>query len=281
MTQDRSVTAGFDLISEALTVTAGVGGKVTSSPGGIDCGSDCDEKYGYGTQVTLTAVPDPGHVLALWAGACQGVPATSPTCTVTMDQAQTVTVRFAPQQFTFTLDFAGDGAGTVKVGATNYDAHAVFPVTYGQVLTLTPEPTNGIFWAWSGACSGNTACTVTVTGDMAAKATFLQSGYRYLVKATTATPNGIAFQVKYPAGPSISQDCTSSTTGNNCVGSLETGTVVQLVAHLPTVTSFGVVWNTLPTWQNCDSVSADGLTCTFTLLGFREVDVSADARPAP
>ena len=43
-------------------------GTVTSHPTGIDCGSDCSESYAFGSDVTLTATPDPGSVFAGWSG---------------------------------------------------------------------------------------------------------------------------------------------------------------------------------------------------------------------
>ncbi len=53
-----------------LTVTkAGTGsGTVTSSPNGINCGSDCSENYSNNTQVTFTAMADTGSTFAGWGG---------------------------------------------------------------------------------------------------------------------------------------------------------------------------------------------------------------------
>ena len=280
--------AGFDLIPETLSVTSGAGGTLTSSPSGISCNAaTCTHDFGYGTVVTLTATPDTGHALALWSGACSNVPATTPTCTVTMDQAQTVTVRWMPLQYNLSLSILGDTQGSVTVNGTSYSATTTIPVSYGQTLDMTAAVsplTSGIFYGWGGACAsqGSTAsCTLTVTGNLSVSATFLQSGYRYIVKATTQTPNGIAFQVTYPASNTINQECTSSTTGTSCSGSLDTGTVVTLVAHLPTATSFQPVWNNLPTWTGCDTVSTDRLKCTFTHLSFRTVTVTGDVRVGP
>jgi hypothetical protein len=50
-----------------LTVRVVGSGSVTSSPAGIDCGSDCSEMLDYGSSVVLTAVPSSG--LAFLAGA--------------------------------------------------------------------------------------------------------------------------------------------------------------------------------------------------------------------
>jgi plastocyanin len=98
-----------------LTVAkAGSGtGTVTSTPAGINCGTDCTQDYPGGSSVTLVATPAADSFFAGWSGACAG---TGP-CSVNMDAAKTVTATFetlgsitivkdalpeAPQDFTFT-----------------------------------------------------------------------------------------------------------------------------------------------------------------------------------
>lgn len=66
-------------------------GTVTSSDGGINCGSDCTEEYANGTSVTLTATASSGSSFAGLGGNCTG---TSPTCPITMDSNKTVTATF-------------------------------------------------------------------------------------------------------------------------------------------------------------------------------------------
>jgi len=65
-------------------------GTVTSSPAGINCGTDCSESYTENTLVTLTASPLTGSLFAGWNGACNG----TDSCTVTMDALQSVTATF-------------------------------------------------------------------------------------------------------------------------------------------------------------------------------------------
>lgn len=90
---NASFTAG-SLPKHALTVAkSGTGsGTVTSSPAGINCGSDCSESYDQGTQVTLTAAAASGSVFTGWSGACSG----TGSCQVTMSEAKAVTAAFTP-----------------------------------------------------------------------------------------------------------------------------------------------------------------------------------------
>ena len=83
-------------VPQTLTVVkAGSGvGTVTSTPGGIACGTDCTEPYSKGTQVTLTAVPEAGSRFDGFSGrGCTG--GTAATCTVTMSEARNVTATFS------------------------------------------------------------------------------------------------------------------------------------------------------------------------------------------
>ena len=88
MSAARTVTATFDPQRFVLTVstTGLLGGSVSSSPAGIDCGTDCSEPYDIDTVVTLTATG--GLIFTGWSG-CDSV--SGMTCTVTMRSARSVT----------------------------------------------------------------------------------------------------------------------------------------------------------------------------------------------
>ena len=80
---------GAEPESYDLSVTlAGSGsGRVSSSPTGIGCGSDCREAFEADSRVTLTAEPDEGSVFAGWSEAdCSGT-----TCVLELTADKTVT----------------------------------------------------------------------------------------------------------------------------------------------------------------------------------------------
>lgn len=69
-------------------------GSVVSDPAGIDCGTACSATFDAGTQIVLTATPDPGWVVAGWAGASCPV---GPVCTLSLNAVRSVTARFEPE----------------------------------------------------------------------------------------------------------------------------------------------------------------------------------------
>jgi len=65
-----------------LGVSTTAGGRIISSPAGLDCGLTCTAGFTAGTQITLTAAPDAGYLFSGWSGACSG---TAGTCTLTLN----------------------------------------------------------------------------------------------------------------------------------------------------------------------------------------------------
>jgi hypothetical protein len=127
----------------SLNVTkAGTGtGVVTSSPVGINCGTDCTEVYSAGTVVTLTAAPDSGSTFAGWSGACTG----SGTCALTMDAAKSVSPLFQANGLTITAT-AGNGgsispSGTVTV---NYGGSRSFSISHDADHTIGDVVVDGV-----------------------------------------------------------------------------------------------------------------------------------------
>jgi hypothetical protein len=85
------VTAGTAARFTLTVAKSGTGnGTVTSSSGGINCGTTCAADFDVGSTVTLTAVAGSSSTFAGWSGACSGAGA----CTVAVDAAKTVTATF-------------------------------------------------------------------------------------------------------------------------------------------------------------------------------------------
>ncbi|MEA2434735.1 MAG: hypothetical protein QOG54_2192 [Actinomycetota bacterium] len=144
-------TAQFTL----QTMKAGVGtGTIASDIAGVSCGADCFQNYTSGTSVVLTATPDDGHFFMGWSGgSCSGV---TPTCTLNMSQARSVTATF------------GNSTSTPCTKSGN--ALFVNPLT-GQTVTITRSGSNlsvsggTIVDTTCGGATINNVATISVTGN--------------------------------------------------------------------------------------------------------------------
>ena len=102
MTAAQSVIAMFTAQTFSVSVSRdGSGnGTITSSPGGINCGTICSANYLGGRVVTLTATPAVNSAFSGWSGDCTG---RARTCTVTVTSSLNVTATFdattAPVRF--------------------------------------------------------------------------------------------------------------------------------------------------------------------------------------
>jgi sugar lactone lactonase YvrE len=179
MTSAQAVTATFAPApppAQTLTVSTAGAGTVTSSPGGISCGTTCSASFPAGSTVTLTAIPASGSVFAGWSGACSG---TGP-CAVQLSSAQSVTATFAlapppPAPPTLTVSKAGAGSGTVSSSPSGISCGTTCSAAFGAgtSVTLTATAASGsVFAGWSGACAGTGACTVGMTAAQSVTATF-------------------------------------------------------------------------------------------------------------
>ncbi len=177
---DVDVTATFPLDDYTLVVapTGSGSGSVTSTPAGIDCGSDCTESYGATTNVTLAATPTAGSDFTGWSGGgCSG----TGSCMVTLATATTVTATFTLKQLTLALSKGGNGGGTVSsnVGGINCGGSCSASYNYGTNVTLSANPATGSnFSGWSGGgCSGTGDCVVTVSAATTITASFTLKQY--------------------------------------------------------------------------------------------------------
>src|SRR5204862_1597369 len=137
------------------------GGKVTSSPAGINRGSTCSASFNAGTPVTLTATPVSGWSFQGWGGACSG----TGTCSLTMDAAKSATATFTRITFALAVSVAGGQGGKVTSSPPGIDCGAACSASFdsGTPVTLTATPVSGwMFQGWGGACSGTGTCSLTM-----------------------------------------------------------------------------------------------------------------------
>jgi len=144
--------------NQTLSVTkSGTGtGTITSSPTGINCGSDCTEDYNSGTVVTLTATPDSGSKFTGWSGNCSGT-----NCTVTMDTNHTVNANFEPQTGSICDTVTDIPSAECEVLVTLYNSTDGDNWTDNTGWKVTNTPCN-----WYGvSCSGGQVSQLSLSSN--------------------------------------------------------------------------------------------------------------------
>lgn len=231
-------------------------GTVTSSPAGIDCGSDCSETYASQTKVTLSAVADAGSTFIGWGGACSG----NASCVVTMKQATTVSASFASDgRIAVSIipggrDYSGDPtySGKVTSAPAGIDCGDVCSADfrYGSSVTLSAapiDPATTRFVGWSG-CPSPSGSTCTISANGAPPTVYATFSMRILWTLTVTVPDisdGASGRiVSSPSGI----DCQD---GSTCSASFDSGTSVVLSP----VSNDGTA--TLYSWGDaCDGTAA-------------------------
>ena len=236
----QPLAAGLTLKSgHTVSITkAGAGtGTVTSSPAGIDCGADCLENYISGTNVILTATPDPGSAFdGFSGGGCLG----NGACTFLLDQYYTITATFNPDGDSDGIsDLREDGGpnggdgnkdGTLDTLQANV---ATFSSITGSYVTLISETgttlTNVIATVNPSSTDAPAACTYpqgffgfTVKGLIPGAATTVQvifyekdatlsTYYKYGPTSDNHANHWYSFSSDGQTGATITQEATQTT----------------------------------------------------------------------
>ena len=181
---DREVSATFATLpppppsQHRLNVIVQGKGRVTSSPGGMDCDSStCAADFADGTSVTLSATAGNGFSFAGWDTDCSG----GGGCTVTLSKDATVHANFVaqppPPPSQVHLSASTSGPGTITGGGLDCgESSSTCDVTVGtgSAVTLTAAAAGSArFAGWGGACSGTSAtCQLTLQSDTRVTAEF-------------------------------------------------------------------------------------------------------------
>ncbi len=160
-------------------------GTVTSSPGGIVCGSTCTAGFSAGTPVKLTPAAATGSVFSGWAGACSG----TSSCTAAMTATRTVTANFTKKYEESAASLDGWAPHSDTTGS--YRSTAVAGSTAQLSFTGT-----GVTWLTRrGPAQGKASVTV----DGVSKGTidlYAASAQSYAAPITGLTPSAHTLVVK-------------------------------------------------------------------------------------
>lgn len=134
-----------------------------------------------------------------------------------------------PEPTTYTLLVAVTGPGTVEVtgdaAGICREACSLSARAGGQVVLTALPDAGAIFQGWSGACSGTSTCSLTVSSDVQLAAAF----------ATTPPPPPATFVLSIEltgdgAGEVASEPAGVTCSATACAGTFESGTRVTLTA---------------------------------------------------
>ena len=164
MDADKDITANYNAVSTYDLSTNLLGGG-----GSIDL-SDNAGTFNDGSDVTLTAIDEPGYAFDSWSGNIGGANSTDPSITVTMDMARSITANFTTAT-TYTLDVnenINGGAITLDPSGGVYNS--------GQDVTVTLDPYYAFtFDGWSGDLSGSqTTEVITMNGNKSITASYTE-----------------------------------------------------------------------------------------------------------
>ena len=223
-------------------------GTVTSTPSGINCGSDCEAGFIKGKKVTLTATPAASSTFTGWSGACTGKRA---ACVVTMGAAKEVAAEFALKQFKITASVSG-GHGTVSP--------ATQTVNYGNTASVAFTPASGYHIAsiTDNKVSKSVANPYKVENVTVAHTVVVTFSSKYALTVTKAG-SGRGTVTSVPAGIRC---------GATCAGNFTQGTKVTLTA-VPQAKFAFTGWS--------GACSGAG-TCTVTMDGAKSVTATFGAK---
>ncbi|MBY6203507.1 InlB B-repeat-containing protein [Halomonas denitrificans] len=226
MDSDRSTLAGFFPPQRypLEVLIQGGSGQVLSSPDGIDCPGVCLAEFDTDSTVELTQVPAPGFVFEGWSGPCSG----TGSCSVPMTQAQSVTASYGTEN---PLTVIVDGPGRVTSSPIGIDCPGNCSESFasGETVTLLWQADPGsAFLAWTGDCSGNGGCQLSMDQPRSVGAEFGPAGYELRVIMEGAG-SGRVFDL--PAAERI--DCPGL-----CSATFDAGTVVTLQVTVDAGSSF-------------------------------------------
>lgn len=240
---------------QTLSVSVTGSGTISSTPSGINCPSNCSQKFDKGSQVSLVPHPKAGWAFRAWSGACSGAGA----CSVSMGSDKSVKAVFAKvtatEQKKLTVYITGAGSLSSTPAGINCPSKCSQKFDRGTKISLKPQAKAGwAFKAWRGACTGAGACNITLNSNKSVHATFVRSAAT--LKTLTVYLSGAGSVSSTPAGI----NCSS----RKCSHQYSLGTVVKLKAQPKSGWAF-------KTWRGACTGSG---ACSVTIKSNRSVSAT-------
>lgn len=161
------------IIGATLTLSKTGNGRVSSSPTGIDCGTDCFYGFPKNSAISLSALPDSDSIFLNWSGACTGKKL---TCAITLTKNLAVKANFKTTPiYNLTLKTTGMGIINSSDSSINCGSNCTAIYKADTSITLFATANAGhIFKGWRGGnCLKNSpTCTIKVTKNKIVYATF-------------------------------------------------------------------------------------------------------------
>jgi Divergent InlB B-repeat domain len=235
---------------------------------GIQCGPTCTAEYRSGETVTLVETASPHSEFLGWSVAGQPNACLDPnsSCQVTLSESRDVTAKFAAiPQHQLQVSVSGQGLVTSTPSRLSCRSQCAAEFDQGSQVTLTPETAEGFrFAGFSGACSGQSQCSFTMTSDATVGVDFVPAP----APEHAHPPAGIGLLVLIAGGEgsgAVSSDPVGLDCGLVCSAAFSTGTAVALKATADPGSRF-------VGWSGCDSVAAG--RCRVGVTGLRSVTAS-------
>jgi len=167
------------------------------SSGGVTTPDTGTYSYDYGTEVSLTAIPDNGYRFTGWTGDVPEGQENDNPLMITVDSDKSVTANFIKQ---WTLNLS---AGT---GGTTDPAPGSYTHDEGIEVSLTAIPDSGYrFSGWSGDASGSSnSITITMDSDKSVTANFIKQWTLNLSAGTGGTTDPAPGSYTHDEGTEVS-----------------------------------------------------------------------------
>ncbi|HEY4568116.1 MAG TPA: hypothetical protein VIH10_01585, partial [Kribbella sp.] len=235
---------------------------------GIRCGPTCTAEYKTGEVVDLVATASAHAEFLGWsvAGQPNACLDAASDCEVTLSAARDVTAKFAaiPQR---DLQVSVSGQGLVSSTPSQLVCRSQCSAEFdeGSQVTLIPEPAEGFrFAGFSGACGGQSQCSITMSSDAAVQVNFVPAQAPERNRLTSLT-HPLLLIVGGSGTGSVSSVPGGLDCGLVCSANFPTGTGVTLKASADPGSRF-------VGWSGCDAVATG--RCRVAVTDPRSVTAS-------